>query len=126
MKNTFTIMKSMMLIMATVSTLSLAAPMHMIEVIELQKGKKLSDVTQYLQKVTPIIEQYGATNEQVYLVQQMGDETQVQRVALVWEIENMENLPKVFQDAAYNKHVPLRDSILKVGERVQFLGHKVE
>ena len=126
MKNTKSIMKAMMLIVTTVSTFSFAAPMHMIEVIELQKGKKLRDVTQYLKKVAPIIEQYGATNEQVYLVQQMGDETQAQRVALVWEIESMENLPKVFQDAAYNQHVPLRDSVLKVGERVQFLGQKVE
>jgi uncharacterized protein (DUF1330 family) len=101
-------------------------PKHMVEVIDLQPGKTIEDVREYIKRVAPVISKYGASNKQIFSVQKMGDKSNTAKVVLVWQIEDMKRLPKVFKDMAYTKHIPYRDNILNLKERIQFLGQKVK
>ena len=102
------------------------APSHMVEVIDLKPGKTIDDVKVYFSRVLPVIKKYGATQKEMFSVVQRGDKTKLPKVALVWEFEDMSQLPQIFKDPNYTQHVAFRDSIFNLKDRLMFIGNAVE
>ena len=99
---------------------------HMVEVIDLMPGKTGDDVLEYLRRIGPAAAEYGASNTEIYVMPKQGGKSGELQTVLLWRMENLQQLPQIFQDEDYTHHVAYRDSVMTIQNRSQYVGARVK
>jgi len=98
-----------------------------VDVLTLKPGKTLDEAQDYFAQAIPLIERHGLKRIQVYGIsdKMRGHDAVNPSIVQIWRVEADNPFAGLMADEAYQRVVPLRDSIFDMPKLQGWFGYEV-